>query len=110
MAKAKSLVSFIRQQLKFPGGTEHSGRGFWMCEVDATWEEFSARVRVVAANLKEKGVVTEINDRGYEIIVTFKVKTGLNAQVSQTTTQVNFRQEWIVRGMYIVSALYDIDA
>lgn len=112
MAKAKSLVRFIRQQLKFPGSTVHSGRGFWMCDVDTTWAEFSDRVRVVAATLKEKGVVTEIDDRGHEIIVTFKVKVNpsLANLDSQTTTQVPFREGWIVRGMYTVAALYDIDA
>ncbi len=43
-----SLVSFVRNQLGFPGKSVNSGRGFFMCEIyeEVTWADFSDRVNV----------------------------------------------------------------
>ena len=41
----QSLVSFIRKQLKVKGKSEHSGRGFWVCSVDVSYEELLKRVK-----------------------------------------------------------------
>jgi hypothetical protein len=114
MAKDKSLVRFIREQLKFKGSTEHSGRGFWMCYVDATWAEFSARVHVVADKLHEKGIVTAIAYKDDEICVTFKVKAEpmLAHLYPNKVSTVCFNKQGIEGaggGMYAVGAGWNID-
>lgn len=114
MAKAQSLVSFIRKQLGFKGPTEHSGRGYWMCYVDTTWAEFSARIKEVTPKLQAKGLVTTVayHESGDSIDVTFKIKVepGLASIYQQTVVTITFDKTGIDRfGMYTVGAMYNID-
>ncbi len=114
MAKAKSLVSYIRQQLKVPGRTEHSGRGFWLCYVNLTWAEFSVQVRTMATKLHAQGIVTDVQDTGDAIIIRIKVKSDFaQAGVFQhSTTKVSFDRFGIENyGVYTMgSSGYYIDA
>lgn len=114
MTKAQSLVSFIRKQLGFKGQTEHSGRGYWMCYVDTSWAEFSARIKEVTPKLQEQGLVTSVayHESGDEILVTFKIKVEpmLASIYKETVATVSFDKTSIDKfGMYTVGAMYNID-
>ena len=65
----QSLVSFIRKQLKVKGKSEHSGRGFWVCSVDVSYEELLKRVKDKAHEWSGQNLIKEelITEDGVEL-------------------------------------------
>jgi hypothetical protein len=57
--KTRSAVSFVRQQLKVPGTSEHSGRGFVIlnARVYYTYDELYAMVQKLLPKWKKRGFV-----------------------------------------------------
>lgn len=70
----KSVTSFVRAQLGFPGASEHSGRGFMMCYVNTNWVDFVKKVEAKLVKWREKGLVekSEISILEDQLVVVFK--------------------------------------
>ena len=68
----KSAVSFIRQQLKVKGASEHSGRGFYILGSNeaVSFADIKAKVENLLPRWQERGLV-ESAEVGAEIKVVF---------------------------------------
>jgi hypothetical protein len=79
-----SLVSFVRNQLGFPGKSVNSGRGFFMCEIyeEITWTEFSDRVKTAIAVWQERGLLKTVDVDKNEIKIEMHLEGG-NFQFSK---------------------------
>lgn len=72
----KSWVTFVRNQLKFKGVSEHTGRGAFWCDIsnDLTWEQFKNRVEEILPRWQQKGIVQKIAITDEVINVLFTVQ------------------------------------
>jgi len=74
---ASSAVSFFRKHLKVRGQSQHSGRGFYIMDMDCSLDELNDRVEDMIAKLGDKVVVTR--ERG-------SVRVALKGDIPPLTT------------------------
>ena len=90
----KSLVTFIRKELGFPGKSEHSGRGF--TEMSSTRElsysEIREKVESLLPKWRKKHLVVkaEITDEGLSILFAKTVFDPYYARFAVTAEQTKF--------------------
>lgn len=71
VAANRSLAEQLRKDLKVKGKTEHSGRGFYDCVADVSWEEFLKRVLACLPKWKEEGLIEAESITDTEIAIWF---------------------------------------
>lgn len=70
--KKRSLNTFLRQQLKIKGTTEHTGRGAYIGEFNENWDVVIERLRNKIEDWKQLNLIEKVkfNNEGVEIIFT----------------------------------------
>jgi hypothetical protein len=68
----KSVVSFVRKELKVKGKSEHNGRGCFEMEYDVSFDELKRRMLGRIEVWKEKGLVEDDVVDGDNVCVKFR--------------------------------------
>ena len=72
--KARSLPTFLRQQLKVRGSTEHNGRGAFEMDVDCGYTELMTRVTLKIPKWVADGIVSSYTETDDLVEVYFDTK------------------------------------
>lgn len=72
---SKPVTSFIRQQLKVKGRTEHTGRGGFWCDGDLTIAELNKRLEAKLPDWQAAGHIEKVERTSDAVSITFNKAT-----------------------------------